>query len=424
MKEGSIQMKEDILLIAHFCSDFDGKGNNRFNYLAELLANNKLNVELLTSDFSHNTKKKRERNISGSLNYKVTFIEEPIYKKNVSLKRFYSHYMMAINLKKYLHCRRKPSVIYCAVPSLDVAYTVAKYAKENSIRFIIDIQDIWPEAFKMIFNVPIISDMVFYPMERQAKYIYKLADEIVSVSETYSNKAIAANTKTSKGNVVFLGTDLNEFDKMFNNYRYQNKPVDEIWIAYAGTLGHSYDLTIVFDALESLMDKGINNFKFIVMGDGPLKEKFEAYSRENGVNVLFTGRLPYAEMVGLLGVCDIAVNPISHGAAASIINKHGDYAAAGLPVLNTQECQEYRTLVDYYQMGINCNNNDSKDLEEKLLLLLNNSQLRIEMGKNSRRLAEEKFDRKKTYKVIMDLLQGKTQMDEHKGDKDENFNAI
>ena len=42
-------------------------------------------------------------------------------------------------------------------------------------------------------------------------------------------------------------------------------------------------------------------------------------------------------MVGMLGVCDIAVNSISKGAAQSIINKHGDYAAAGLPVVNTQE---------------------------------------------------------------------------------------
>ena len=46
------------------------------------------------------------------------------------------------------------------------------------------------------------------------------------------------------------------------------------------------------------------------MGDGPLKEKFEDYSKGKRINTLFTGRLPYTEMVGMLGVCDIAANPI------------------------------------------------------------------------------------------------------------------
>ncbi|MBB6216369.1 glycosyltransferase involved in cell wall biosynthesis [Anaerosolibacter carboniphilus] len=398
-------MNGDLLLIVHFCSDFDGKGNNRFNYLAEFFANNNFSVELVTSDFSHNKKRKREKNISKDINYKVTFIEEPVYKKNVSLKRFYSHYAMSENLKKYLKFRKKPSVIYCSVPSLDVAATAAKYAKENNIKFIIDVQDLWPEAFKMVFNIPIISNMLFYPMKKKADYIYKSADEIVAVSKTYLNRALEVNRKVEEGKVVFLGTDLSKFDEAFINNKYQNKAENQVWVAYAGTLGHSYDLTSVFDALEILKNKGINDLKLIVMGDGPLKEKFEEYAKAKQINTLFTGRLPYGEMVGLLGVCDIAVNPIASGSAGTIINKVGDYAAAGLPVINTQECLEYRNLVDEYQMGLNCNNNDSKDLAEKLLVLLKDNEMKNQMGKNSRRLAEEKFDRSKTYKEIMTIIE-------------------
>lgn len=397
-------MNKDILLIAHFCSDFDGKGNNRFNYLADLFAKNGFDVELVTSDFSHNKKVKREKEISEDLSYKVTFIKEPVYKKNVSLKRFYSHYIMAKNLKKYLESRKKPSAIYCSVPSLDVAETAAKYAKINNIKFIIDIQDLWPEAFQMVFNVPIISNIIFYPMKMKADYIYKAADEIVAVSDTYKNRVLEANNKVEVGKVVFLGTDLGKFDETFSNNKCQGKPDDEIWIAYAGTLGHSYDLTIVFNALEILNNNGYKNLKFVIMGDGPLKEKFEEYSKEKKINTLFTGRLPYAEMVGMLGVCDIAVNPISKGAAQSIINKHGDYAAAGLPVVNTQECIEYRNLVDGYKMGLNCNNNDEVDLSEKLITLLSDAELRKEMGRNSRKLAEEKFDRKRTYLEIITMI--------------------
>jgi len=50
-------------------------------------------------------------------------------------------------------------------------------------------------------------------------------------------------------------------------------------------------------------------------------------------------------MVGLLCACQIAINPIKSKSAGSIINKVGDYAAAGLPVINSQENEEYRRLI-------------------------------------------------------------------------------
>jgi len=311
---------------------------------------------------------------------------------------------MSCNLKKYLQKRKKPDIIYCSVPSLDVAATAARYAKENNVKFVIDIQDLWPEAFKMVFNIPVISNLIFYPMKKKADYIYKSADELIAVSETYLSRALEVNKNVKEGKAVFLGIELDKFDEAFLNNKYKEKTDNEVWIAYAGTLGHSYDLTSVFDALEILKNKGIENIRFLVMGDGPLKQRFIKYSKEKNVNAIFTGRLQYAEMVGMLGVCDIAVNPISKGAAQSIINKHGDYAAAGLPVINTQECVEYRNLVDEYKMGLNCNNNDAVDLANKIMVLLSDCELRKKMGKNSRKLAEDKFDRKNTYSLLLKLI--------------------
>lgn len=172
-------------------------------------------------------------------------------------------------------------------------------------------------------------------------------------------------------------------------------------------MGHSYDLTCVIDALSILKQQGIGNIKFIVLGDGPLKHRFEAYAKEKRISADFLGRLSYGAMIGILIECDIAVNPISPRAAQSIINKHGDYAAAGLPVLNTQESLEYKNLVDEYKMGINCNNNDPVDLAAKLKELYENDESRKAMGLNSRRLAEEKFDRAQTYPLILEVINGK-----------------
>ena len=398
---------KDILIIAHFTQVPGEAGNGRFNYIAENINKENANVEVVTTSFSHRTK--TQRNVTdkqrSSISYKLTMLYEPGYVKNISFKRFYSHYIMGRSLKKYLRNREKPDIIYCSVPSLDVAKVAAKYSEENNIRLIIDIQDLWPEAFKMVFNVPLISDILFYPMKRQANYIYKTADEIVAVSQTYVDRALKNNKKCESGNSIYLGTDLRYFDYLAKSNAIMDKPKDEIRLVYIGTLGHSYDLISVIDALKILKNRGLDNIKFVIMGDGPLKLKFEKYAKQNEIYAEFTGRLSYEKMVGILIRCDIAINPIKRRSAGSIINKVGDYAAAGLPVINTQECTEYQELLIKYNAGFNCINSDPKDIAEKIFKLCINNKLRKQMGSNNRILAEEKFDRGKTYLKILELIE-------------------
>jgi len=396
---------KDILFIVHFTQMPSEAGNERFYYIAKKLCKDNTNVEIVTTTFSHATK--RHRNVideSNRVSYKLTMIQEPGYKKNVSIMRFYSHYRMGRNLKKYLKNRRRPDIIYCSVPSLDAAIVAAKYAMKNNIRFILDVQDLWPEAFKMVFDVPVISNVFFNPMYRQANYIYAAADEIIAVSQTYADRALKVNKKCKEAHIIFLGTELESFDRLASENKTIDKTKDEQWLAYIGTLGHSYDIICVIDALKILQNKGIMNIKFVVMGDGPLKSKFEDYAKDQEINAMFTGRLNYGEMAGILRMCDIAVNPIMPGSAGSVINKVGDYAAAELPVLNTQECLEYRRIVEDYQAGLNCKCNDAVDIAENLLKLYENETLRKTMGQNNRRLAEDRFDRKQTYKKIVSII--------------------
>lgn len=391
-----------VLLLANFM-DLDENTNNRFNYLAKLLKN-ECNLKIITSTFSH--REKRQRNYKDISNINIHMLYEPGYEKNISLKRIYSHYVLARNLKKCLNnIEEKPDVIYCAVPSLEFAKEAAKYAKKNKIRFIIDIQDLWPEAFKMVFKIPLLSNAIFYPMKRQANYIYKCADDIIAVSETYCNRALKVNKKVKKGLSVFLGTDLNYFDECAKKNKVEFDG-DLVRIAYIGTLGHSYDIPLVINSIKYLNEKGINNLKFIIMGDGPLKEEFENYAEEKKVDCQFTGRLEYEKMVGLLCSCDIAVNPIKKGSAGSIINKVGDYAAAGIPVVNTQENLEYKNILEEYNAGINVKNESFIDTANAIETLYNDKRIRIKYGENNRKLAEEKFDRKKTYNQIVKIIEG------------------
>ncbi|NLV35135.1 MAG: glycosyltransferase family 4 protein, partial [Clostridiaceae bacterium] len=388
----------NILIIAHFTRDFSATDNGRFSYLAKQLAKEH-NVEIVTTSWSRGLRSKKKP-VTLQYPFKITFLDEPGYQKTVSLKRFYSHRIWGKNLKKYLESIPKPDVIYCAIPSLTGPGYVADYCEKNNIRFIIDVQDLWPEAFKMVFNVPIISDLVFNPFNKLANKAYSKADGICAVSMTYVDRALSVNRKVKSGNTVFLGTNLSTFDEYASQPAKLKKQDNEVWLAYCGTLGSSYDLTCVFDALEIIAHKGIP-YRFIIMGSGPKREEFEHYAKAKKLDTVFTGRLEYSEMCAQLCECDICVNPIMHNAAQSITNKHGDYASSGLPVVSTQENEEYRNLVEEYHMGFNCHNNDAADLAEKIERLILDENLRKEMGANARRCAEEKFDRKNSYKALI-----------------------
>ena len=393
---------KDIIIIAQFVEENFEKSNSRFKDIINMLIKERANVELITSNFSHENKGYKNLKLYGkNNNFKMTFLKEPAYKKNVCVKRLYSHIMLGNELEKYLRRRKLPDVVYCAVPSLSLAKSAAKYCKKNNVKFIIDVQDLWPEAFKLVFNVPIISNLMYYPMIKKADYIYSNADEIIAVSETYKNRALEVNKKCKEGLSVYLGTDLGYFDSLINKNKNNSINNANIKVVYIGTLGHSYNIKIIIDAIAILYKRGIKDIEFLIIGDGPLKSEFEMYSKKKKVKCIFTGRLEYSRMVKKLVECDIAVNPITSGAAQSIINKVGDYAAAGLPVINTQECKEYRNLVEKYDVGINCNEDNIESIVDAIYTMYNDKKLRILQGKNNRYLAEILFDRKKTYYNIV-----------------------
>ena len=396
---------KDICVVANFCRKFDGKVDGRFLYLAEMLAGKGCDVELVTSDFAHATKCYKEPPVP-AYKSKLTYVHEPGYRQNISVRRLYSHWRWGRNVRKYLESREMPDCVYCAVPSLTAALESAKYARKHRIPFVIDMQDLWPEAFGLAIKSRFLQKMLLWPMKLLADAVYKRADRVVAVSETYKDRALSVNRKAHDGLCVYLGNDGKVFDEAKEKYRVK-KPENEIWLCYIGSLGYSYDIPCVIDALRLLKDEGKlqNVIKFVVIGDGALRENFTNYAKGKDVNVDFVGRLPYDKMVGLLCSCDIAINPIKRGSAGSIINKVGDYALSGLPVINTQECPEYRSLVEQYGCGINCGVGNAKEVAEAIKILVLDQGKRDAMGKASRRLAEERFDRSKTYWHIVEMLQ-------------------
>ena len=393
-----------ILIISNFPGLLDGSYTDRFCYISRLLHEKGYKVELITSDFCHDTK--QIRNYSSSLYpFKVTLLHETPYKRNVSLQRLKSHREWGRNVKAYLSQIEKPDIIYCAIPSLTASKAAAVYCKRNGVKFVVDLQDLWPEAFAMTIKNKMLQK-VFLPMKWYADSIYAAADKAIAVSDTYVRRILKVNKRISSGHAVFLGNDGDVFDKGMAEYKLDRKG-DEIVVGYIGNMSTSYDMPCVFDALSKVEMRGKVNkpIRFVLIGGGVDEGYFKDYASRVYPNASFLGRKSYMEMAGLLCGCDMVVNPIVKGSVASIINKVGDYALSGLPVINTQESPEYRYLIEEYQCGINCECGNSDEVANAIEKLELDESLRKKMGENSKRLGHDKFDRRYTYPKIVKAIE-------------------
>lgn len=387
----------------YIIANYTNSQTSRFVELAGLFYANGHYVTLITSDFCHNTKKTKSI-MDQYEGFQTIYIHEPGYPGNVSPQRLWSHYIWGLNVEKYLkNLQELPDMVYAALPTFTAGRLVGKWCNKHNVKYVVDVQDLWPEAFKVAIKNTIIQ-MAFKPMDWIANAAYKSADYVIAVSDTYRDRALSVNKKCKEGLTVYLGNNGETFDYGREHY-HVNKPDGEFWIAYIGTMGYSYDIKLAIDAIKHAEEGNLpKKVKFIGMGRGPLLEEYKEYAENSGIAYEFTGPLDYEVMVGKMCSCDAVINCLRPGAAQSITNKVGDYALSGLPVINTQENVEYRKLVEEWNCGINCECGNVQDTAKAIEKLVKNPSLCEEMGRNSRRLGEMKFDRRTTYLDIVKLL--------------------
>lgn len=392
------------------------RGYTRFRFLAELLVREGFEVDLITSSFQHWEKAQRDRTkpCYQGLPYRIIFIEEPGYARNLDLERIRSHHAAAKNLRAHFeHTAGTYDLIYAEIPPNDVARVCAEAAETLHIPFVADINDLWPEAMRMVVNIPVISDVAFYPFTRDAKRVYQLLSGAVGTSDEYADRPAKDRKQPYPHTTVYVGNDLAAFDAAAQAHLSKvNKPGGVLWATYAGTLGASYDVETLIAAAALLdqerqkkgPDSTLPPVRIQILGDGPDRAKLEERATALNAPVDFRGYLDYEQMAAYLCASDIVVNSLVKTAAQSIVTKIGDYLASGNPMINTGSSPEFRAKVSSDGFGVNVEAGNPSALAEEIAKLASHSSLRKIMGARGRTVAEREFDQPHAYRKIVDLL--------------------
>jgi glycosyltransferase involved in cell wall biosynthesis len=402
---------QKILIVAAFTQLPDEKGSNRgrFKRIAEMLAQEGYDVTVVTSRFRELDRTfRKDEEVFKNAPYKIVLLDEIGYTRNISFRRIMSMSSFTRSLTRFLkNTSEKFDLVYTCVPGLDSSIAAGKYAKAHGVPLLIDVQDLWPEAmYALYLDVPVISNLLFLPIQLKANKVYAMADGIMAVSKTYMDVAAGKIKKCREKDYVFIGSDIDSADVGPDlTPEPISKPQEEFWIAYIGSLGHSYDIVTLLDAAKLANDKGINA-RPIIIGSGPLEKEMKDHAQKIGSNALFLGWVDHAIMENYLAKSDAVINAIKKKAPQSITNKVADYLSSGKPMLNGSQNQELKGLLSEYRFGVNYEPESPGSLAAAIEEMAGLSDLeRAQLGKNARRLAEEKFDRKVTYPGIIRMIE-------------------
>ena len=351
------------------------------------------------SDFEHRSKRYRHSAKNNKLlienNVVVNFVHCPSYHSNISCARI--KYERFFGKGFYLDAQNEsaPDLIVLAEPSIFFSSHIKKYVQEKKCLLVVDILDLWPELFYVIFPIKIkwLADLFLLPIYRMRSALINSADAVIGVTNDYVKAVLSSEAIFKPNFICYLGVDLKQYNKDLSSC--DNHTVREfardsnLVVLYSGSFGNAYDLDTVISSIRDIVNLK-KSVKFIFVGDGPKKEKIQELASLYKQEVLFLGVLSSKMLPSVYKYCDIGLCSYTYGSTVSMPVKAYDYFAAGLAIISSLK-REISEILEHNQAGMTYIAGSSSSLRNCILLLLNNIKYLEIMKKNSKQLSL-KFD--------------------------------
>lgn len=327
------------------------------------------------------------------------------YKKNVSVQRFIEHKILARKFGKAIFSQPKPDIIIASIPTYDLAYVAAGFAKKNDLPILIDIRDPWPDIF--IEHIPSflrgIAKTLLYREFMLTKRALMSATAIVSMMEILLNWGLkyAGRRITWKDTVFYLGykrdtscNDGKRIEEMFQ--RIGNKFI----VSFIGSFAEYHDPSILVQCAAKLQTE--KDIHFVLAGDGELMSEIRRRAKPLK-NLTLTGWLNQSEINSLLRHSDVGVCTTKHS-ANFFPNKAFMYFSADLPVISAFQ-GEMKEVMEKYKIGMCYPPNDLDKLISCIKELYNNTGMYKKMSMNVRNVFDDVFDANEIYKRYVDHIE-------------------
>ena len=272
--------------------------------------------------------------------------------------------------------------------------------------FIFEVRDLWPELPKAMGVIS--NPLVLWAMRVLEWVSYRSAHRLIGLSPGIVGGIESLGVRSDRVTMIPNGCDLDIFVADAEPWRPEGIESAHLMAVYAGTHGIANGLDAVLDAAGVLKNRGRNDIRILLIGNGRLKQHLQKRAAsENLDNVVFNDPVNKDRLAGLMQATDLGMQILANVPAfyyGTSPNKFFDYIAAGLPVLNnypgwladmiqTEKCGYTIPAADPVAFA---------DALEKASEERNSLRL---MGENGKKLAAREFDRQILSNRFVDWLE-------------------
>ena len=403
-----------FLILSQYYPPETGAPQNRLHSLALNLVKNGCEVEVLTA-MPNYPKMEIFDNYKG-LSYfnenidgiKVHRSKIYVSKSKGVLKRLLNYFSFVFSSIRVSNKLSKTDYVICESPPLFLGISALFISKKLKAKLIFNVSDLWPESAE---KLDIVNNKFFLNLAyKLEEYLYKK-----SFLVTGQTQGIVANINNRFPNVPTLwqpnGIDKEVYDVSENKdwikeYALEGKSI----YVYAGIIGHAQGLDVIIKAENWLVN---NEFKlstkvaFVIIGDGPDKQRLLALNKELKTNIIFIPNTPKIEVLKMLKSCHGYIVPLKKLDLflGAIPSKIFDALALSKPILLGVAGEAKSLFIDQGQSGIYFEPENEISLAKALVDLENNPLMASAYGKSGNVFATKNFDRKNIAKQLLDRIQ-------------------
>ena len=219
--------------------------------------------------------------------------------------------------------------------------------------WVFELRDLWPASIKAVGAMK--GRRLLRALESLELTLYRRADTIIAVTETFRRELIGRGVDAAKIHTVINGVDLS---------RYAPRPKDPMLaqslglagrfvVGYIGTHSLAHALDQVLTAADRLRERP--EIAFLFVGSGAQREALITQADAMGLtNVRFVGRQPKEAMPDYWGQCDCALVHLKDDPLfrSVIPSKIFEAMGMGLPVLLAQPDGEAAQIVRAAGAGV------------------------------------------------------------------------
>ena len=244
---------------------------------------------------------------------------------------------------------------------------------------------------------------------RSEKFNYTYCDRIVSVTDKLKDELVRLySVPAEKVIVINNGANTDIFKPMDQKQVRDRLKLDNSkkYVCFVGHLAAWQGVEFLIYAAPYILEKS-PDVRFLVVGDGVMKDKLIEIASETGVldKFTFTGRVPYESVPEYINAADVCVAPFIKDRNSKIglsALKTYEYLACGKPIV-ASDIAGVKDLLDLSGGGISVPPEIPGDLANAVVELISDQNIRNAMGERGRKYVIENHSWDELARKILDI---------------------